>query len=116
MPVNTGQGGNRLRCKHTDVHHAPTETRSQRRSRRVHVGSCEAAAHRGRMIRRSGDQPRARCVPGLYTHSSLPSGRSHLSRTTLLQAHLGVEKVWRMAVHSRMPVGQERGDSGWSML
>lgn len=67
------------------------------------------------MIRRSGDQPRARCVPGLYTHSSLPSGRSHLSRTTLLRAHLGVEKVWKMAVHSITPVGQERGGSGWSI-
>lgn len=80
-----------------------------------HMGSCEAAAHRGGMLRRSWDQPQARCVPGLHTHSSLPSRRSHLSRTTLLQDHLGLEKMWRMAVHSKTSVGQDRGGSGWNM-
>ena len=38
-----------------------------------------------------------------------------MSRTTLLQAHPGLEKMWRMAVHSRTSVGQERGNSGWRM-
>lgn len=71
------------------------------------MDSCEAAAHSGGMLRRSWDQPWARCVPGLYTHSSLPS-----RRTTLLQARL--EKLWRVAFHSRTSVEQERGDGGWS--
>lgn len=77
-----------------------------------HVGSCEAAAHRGGMPR-TGLQ--AQCIPVLHTPSSVPCRRSYLSRTTLLQAHLGLEKTWRMVVYNRMSVGQGRGDSGWSM-
>jgi len=58
----------------------------------------------------SQDQPQAWHVPVLHTHISLPSSKSYLSRTTLFQAHLGLEKTWRMAVHSKMSLGQERGD------
>lgn len=80
-----------------------------------HMGSCKAAAHREQMLRRSQDQPWAECIPALYTHSSPASRRSHLSRTNLLQAPMGLEKMWRMAFHSSTSVGPEVGNSGWSM-